>query len=268
MYVYCPDTNPNNPNDPNNLDSEKQMNRNRFQNSPAELERYRDIYSKHVETLVNASQDCGEDCGERGRDKRMLTFTTFSHIYEALELAAGNCFVRGGIVHLLIERCLDAFRPRPGPPQDDAKDGEDEAEDEDEDLGEGGDNEDEDEHEDEDEDEDEDLGEGGDNEDEDEDEDEAFDERDMVYHVLQAFSIPNGRDNEEGQGPNVDEDDKKNRKEMKQRKAAVERLRVGFLKLCGVADLAEQDIGEGRGGGSGEDVGNEVGGGSAVRLGV
>ncbi|KAF8449595.1 hypothetical protein BGX38DRAFT_1270088 [Terfezia claveryi] len=76
------------PHDPENNDLE---------NSPEELERFRDIYSTYMQDLVGCEREA---------------LTEFSHIYEMLEIAAANVYSIKSIVHSLCRKCITASRPR------------------------------------------------------------------------------------------------------------------------------------------------------------
>ncbi|KAF8434020.1 hypothetical protein BGX38DRAFT_179909 [Terfezia claveryi] len=79
MYQYDPET-------PENI---------QLENSPEDLQRYREIYATHMQTLVGCEREA---------------FTRFSLIYELLEIAAGNIYVFAGIVDFLCEKCIEATR--------------------------------------------------------------------------------------------------------------------------------------------------------------
>jgi len=80
MYRY----DPKNPND-------------KQENSPEDLERYRDIYATYMQRLVGGEREA---------------FTGISHVYEALEIAAGNIYSPACIISLLCQKCIDATRQR------------------------------------------------------------------------------------------------------------------------------------------------------------
>jgi len=68
---------------------------NQLENSPEDLQRYREIYATHMQRLVGCEREA---------------FTRFSHIYESLEIAAGNIYAFAGIVDLLCRKCIEASR--------------------------------------------------------------------------------------------------------------------------------------------------------------
>ena len=68
---------------------------NELENAPKDLHRYREIYATHMQRLVGCEREA---------------LTRFSHIYESLEIAAGNIYSFVGIVDLLCEKCIEASR--------------------------------------------------------------------------------------------------------------------------------------------------------------
>jgi len=67
----------------------------KWENSPEDLQRYREIYATYMQRLVGCEREA---------------FTSFSHIYESLEIAAGNMYALGGIVCLLCQKCIEVSR--------------------------------------------------------------------------------------------------------------------------------------------------------------
>ncbi|KAF8418673.1 kinase-like domain-containing protein [Tirmania nivea] len=73
--------------DPKNPASKKR------ENSPEQLQHYREIFATSMQSLVGPEREC---------------FTRYSHIYEALAIAAGDKFCYAEIIFMLIEKCLEA----------------------------------------------------------------------------------------------------------------------------------------------------------------
>ena len=69
--------------------------KNKWENSPEDLQRYREIYATYMQRLVGCEREA---------------FTSFSHIYESLEIAAGNMYSFSNIVYLLCRKCIEASR--------------------------------------------------------------------------------------------------------------------------------------------------------------
>ena len=68
---------------------------NQLENSPEDLQYYREIYATHMQQLVGCDREA---------------FTRFSHIYESLQIAAGNKYAFAGIVIVLCHKCIEASR--------------------------------------------------------------------------------------------------------------------------------------------------------------
>jgi len=75
--------------DPENPEKSK------WENSPEDLQWYREIYATYMQKFVGCEREA---------------FTGFSHIYESLEVAAGNVYALGGIAHLLCQKCIEVSR--------------------------------------------------------------------------------------------------------------------------------------------------------------
>ncbi|KAF8432798.1 hypothetical protein BGX38DRAFT_1146326 [Terfezia claveryi] len=73
--------------DPKNPESKK------WENSPEQLQHYREIFVTSMQSLVGPEREC---------------FTRYSHIYQALAIAAGDKYCLSGIIFMLIEKCLEA----------------------------------------------------------------------------------------------------------------------------------------------------------------